>query len=255
MFCPFCGHQVNDDSAFCMNCGKNLKINQTAAPEAASAVDNSNVQPPQPEYTAPQTPPVQQPVYTAPQTPPVQQPMYSAPTMAPNIPQMSIPVKANPFGWVKVLAILVVIAGIIFAAIQLLFPSDEDLIRDRIETFTEACNDGDIEVLIGCFDKKTRTLYDASMGIAEGLMGELIGFDLPWGDMMELGGLQLGGMMDVDIEIKSIKIDDDEAEVDMVMTANGETVSDVIQMCEEDGDWYIDASSIMGEVMKDQLDY
>ena len=158
---------------------------------------------------------------------------------------MSIPVKANPFGWVKVLAILVVIAGIIFAAIQLLFPSDEDLIRDRIETFTEACNDGDIEVLIGCFDKQTRTLYDASMGIAEGLMGEL----------MELGGLQLGGMMDVDIEIKSIKIDDDEAEVDMVMTANGETVSDVIQMCEEDGDWYIDASSIMGEVMKDQLDY
>ena len=74
MFCPFCGHQVNDDSAFCMNCGKNLKINQTAAPEAASAVDNSNVQPPQPEYTAPQTPPVQQPVYTIPQTPPVQQP-------------------------------------------------------------------------------------------------------------------------------------------------------------------------------------
>ena len=293
MFCPFCGQQVNDNSSFCMNCGNHLNNNQavssensvsqpdyqsdyvpqsepdfqTPAPVAQPVYTNPPIQ--QPVYNAPQTPPVQQPMYAAPPvqqpvytppSPPVQQPMYAAPPTpqpmyaAPSMPQMSMPVKANPFGWLKIVAILVVVAGIIFAALHFLLPSDEELIRDRIETFSEACNDGDIEVMIGCFDKKTQKLYDASMGITEGLMGGLIGFDLPWGDMMELGGFQLGGMVDIDIEIKSIKINDDKAQVEVVMTAEGESMNEVLPMCEEDGDWYIDISSVMSDVIKEELD-
>ena len=58
MFCPNCGNQIPEGSAFCGNCG--TKVEAPAAPQPA----------PQPAYEAPQQPAyqaVQEPVYVAPQ--------------------------------------------------------------------------------------------------------------------------------------------------------------------------------------------
>ena len=77
MFCPQCGTNNPDGSAFCAGCGAPLVVNE----QPAQAVPQPEYQEPQPEYQAPQ-PEYQepQPEYQAPQPEYQQpQPQYQAP--------------------------------------------------------------------------------------------------------------------------------------------------------------------------------
>ncbi len=236
MFCPYCGTQVSNDSAFCMSCGKQLNATQAQAPTEQQAP----VQPQQPVYQAP----VQQPVYQAP-VPPV-----SAPA------QVQIPVSlGNPVKNTKrTLLIVIPIVAVLVAAIVLgcmfLFKSDEDKIRDRIDTFATACNEGDIEGMINCFDKKTRKTYEASMGLVEGLFGGITGVDIPIGDMVEIFGMEeMGGQLNMDITVESIAINGNTAQVKVTLSAEGEAETDEVVMCKEEDDWFIDMEATTGQSM------
>jgi len=213
MFCPFCGAQMPENGSFCAKCGKKLG---DAAGQSAPATQN----------TAPA-----QPVYV------------QAPAPAP----VTVKVRGSRFGWIKWVVILAIIAGAAFAAYKIFFKSDEQLIRDRIDTLEEAYNDMDMEEMFGCFDKQTRKAYDTVIGMAEGLIGGVTGFDLPLGDMMELGGMEMGGEVEMEIEILSIEINDDEATVEITMNYGEKQESDTLKMCKEDSDWYIDYSGTTGQ--------
>lgn len=218
MFCPYCGNQLaSADAAFCMNCGKKIP-NNTQQPEMEKP---SIEQPKAPQYTQPQ-----------------------APASGLGNTPISIKPKRNPI-WI--LVAVVIIVGAVFAAYMFFGKSDEQKIRDRIDDFEDACSDMDIEGMLECFDGRTRRQYDAMMGVTEGILGEVTGFDLPYGDMVGLMDINPGEDYDIDIEIHSINIDDDTASVEVTIYQDGTTSeSSTITMCEEDGDWYIDMQAMTG---------
>ena len=167
---------------------------------------------------------------------------------APRMPSIGVQIgggrKRAGLTWLIVLAALVAIASALFF---FFYESDEEKIQNRLDSFADACNDMDIQEIFYSFDKQTRMLYDTSIGITEGLVGGLIGFDLPIGDMIEFGGLELGGQFNIDIEVLTITVDDDEAAVEASITIDGKTETDTIYMCQEGSDWYIDYEATTGE--------
>ncbi|MBR3592838.1 MAG: zinc-ribbon domain-containing protein [Clostridia bacterium] len=218
MFCPNCGTQIPNNSAFCMNCGK--PINPSPAQQQS----------------------VQQPVYQ----PPVQ---TSLPQQSPaRIMNTNISVKKSKGYLFALIPLVIVLVGAIIFLCANFFKSDEQKIRDRLDTFSESCNDGDIEEMINCFDKKTRKTYDMSLGLVEGIFGGMTGFDLPIGDMFEIFGMQeMKGSMNVQIDIESIEINGNDAVVKVTLYSEGEAEAEEIIMCKEDDDWYIDLEGTTGQ--------
>ena len=148
--------------------------------------------------------------------------------------------------WLPILiavAVVSVIAVVIFVFDPLNFlKSDEDLIRERIEAFEDAYNNGDWEGILDCMDAGTRSMLNLTMGFAEGLMGEAFGMDISVADMFALSGIMLEGEF-CTIEILNIQIDGDYAEVTVVMTMDMYDYSDseefVLPLVKEGSDWYI----------------
>ena len=226
-FCPKCGNKLNENAAFCSACGNPLN----AAPQ-------QNTQPAQPSQPA-------QPVQYA---HPVQ---YVQPVSAPSV-QMSAPsvsLKLGGASWVKWAILGVIAAAIITLVVVLLPKSDEAKIRDRLDDFETACTDMDMEGMFNCFDRKTRKTYESTMSVADGLLGGLTGIDLPYSDIAELGGMEMAGSgeFEMDIEVKSIVVEDDIAFVEVVMTNGGESGEDTIVMCKEEDDWFIDFEETSGD--------
>jgi hypothetical protein len=135
--------------------------------------------------------------------------------------------------------------------------TDEDLIRERIDTFCTCYNNGDLDGAIDCLCAKSRNTAKASLKLAEGIGKALLGdLDLPdlGLSMSDMFGLGVGVMGEDDllvIRITEIRISGDTAVVTGVLDMNydfevgedhvkgptGESVT--IQMVKEDGDWYI----------------
>lgn len=240
MFCPFCGNQIaNEESIFCMNCGKKIH-DDTPQPEfeqpdiEPSFVNRPAVEQPMVNQSTAGQPQPQSPQYVQPQ----------APSIASGNTTIVVKSKRNLI-WIPIVAVIV--AGAIVATCLFFFKSDEQKIRDRIDTFATACSESDIEGMINCFDSRTRKTYETMMSFTEGLMGGLTGFDLPLGDMVELFGMESGGQFEMKIEVHSVEINGDSAEVEVTMDDGSTTESDVIVMCKEDDDWYLDFSAITGE--------
>lgn len=131
-----------------------------------------------------------------------------------------------------------------------MFKSDEDLIHERVDAFFFALNSGDMEAAFECMDAKSRNTYQAMINLTEGIMGSLIGFDLPMADLFALTiGTSSGDFMSAQvhkIEVTSettatvtltMNISDDRMDLD-------ETVEYVpMEMIKEQGDWYIYAQA------------
>lgn len=66
-------------------------------------------------------------------------------------------------------------------------PSAKELIRQRIETFVTAYNDGDMTAAIACFDAKTKNQVEAAINLVDALVGKLAGFKIAIGDLFSLG--------------------------------------------------------------------
>lgn len=250
MFCSFCGKELPDHAAFCMECGKALPQTPASAPATAPAAPAASAQAPVTYATA-------APAAPAPQV--VQPPVVQAPTVPVAAPQMAMPsaggvhvaVKTGGFGWLKwVIPLVVVIVGAVLSYFIFFSPSDEDKIRDRIETFNTACEEGDVGGIIDCFDRKTRKLYDATIGIAEGLFSAITDFDLPLGDLVEAFGLPEGELEGA-LEVQSISINGSRAVVEVSITyetyEGSATESATVYMIKEDSDWYIDFEETTGE--------
>lgn len=240
-FCTKCGAPQGADDRFCGNCG---------------AVQPATQQP-TPEQPAAQQPAMQQPA--------MQQPTFPEQTYQPTVPQgdpsaFAAPVKAaSSFGKVAkwlipllALAAAAAVALFLFTDFGNIFKSDEELIRERIQAYEDACNDGDYEAMLECMDAQTQSLMDTTMGLMDGLFSEGTGLGIGMSDMFGLAGL-MGDYMNV--EIINIAIDGDYATVTVEMSANmyGYEASSgeaELPMVKEDGDWYIGG---LDNVLSEQL--
>lgn len=216
-FCTNCGKPVDDTIRFCPACG---------APQ----------QPQQPY----QQPASQQPVYQQPYQQP-QQPV------APNGAPVGAAVKkaggfAKHLKWILPVVAFVVAAVVTFLIFGTnLFKSDETLIRERIQAYEDACNDGDFEAMLDCMDSETKALMEGTMGFMDGLFQEGSGMDFGMSDMFGLAGA-MGDFFTV--EITNIEIEGKYATVTVIMSADmygysEETEEADLPMVKEGGDWYI----------------
>ena len=219
-FCTKCGAPLGENDRFCGKCG---------APKSM-----------------PQQQGFQQSAY--------QQPLYQQPFNQPYPPQAAPSCVAAPaktvssFGkiakWLIPLISVLVVAGValfIFLNYGNVFKSDEELIRERIQAYEDACNDGDYEAMLDCMDSQTQALMEATMGFMDGLFAEGTGMDFGITDMFGLAGL-MGDYCH--IEIKNIAIDGEYATVTVVMSADlygqeASTEEAELPMVKEDGDWFI----------------
>lgn len=253
-FCPFCGTKLTEGAAFCVECGKKLPVlNEAQQPTA---------QQPTAQQPTAQQPTAQQPTAPVAQAAPVVQAAAPVSTSASVVTAAtagvaSAAVKAvrpRPAKYIALGLVFVLVAAIVTFAAMYFLKSDEQKITERVEDFSEAISDMDMEDMMECFDKRTRKTYEVTIGLTEGILGGITGFDLPLGDLIELGGLQYGGEYDVNIQIKKIEINGNSATVYVSMNDGTKTEEDEMIMCKEGNDWYIDYEATTGSPMFD-FDY
>lgn len=221
-FCTKCGAPLGENARFCGKCG---------APNSM------------PQQQGFQQSDYQQPINQQPFTQPYTQ--QAAPSC------VATPAKAvSSFGkiakWlIPLISVFVVaaVAAVVFVFMNYgnVFKSDEELIRERIQAYEDACNNGDYEAMLECMDAQTQALMEVTMGFMDGLFTEGTGMDFGITDMFGLAGL-MGDYCH--IEIKNIAIDGEYATVTVVMStdvyvheASAEEAE--LPMVKEDGDWYI----------------
>ena len=138
---------------------------------------------------------------------------------------------------------LVVALVIVYFALR---KTDEEIIIERIESFEESYNNGDLEGFVENFSAKERRRLQAELSIANTLLGSLLGFQLDLSDLFSLGiGMQDADWLDV--EVQEVKIKEDSALVKTNWKYVEETFGGTsLQECEmyfsmskEDSDWFV----------------
>lgn len=222
-FCSNCGKPVDDTIRFCPSCG---------APQ-------------QPVSQQPSQQPYQQPAPQQPYQQP-QQPVYQQPVAPSGYPVGAAVKKAGGFAkhlkWILPVVAFVVAAVVSFLIFGTnLFKSDETLIRERIQAYEDACNDGDMDAMLDCMDSETKALMEGTIGFMDGLFQEGSGMDFGMSDMFGFAGA-MGDFFKV--EITNIEIEGNYATVSVIMSADmygysEETEETELPMVKEGGDWYI----------------
>ena len=223
-FCSNCGKPVDDTIRFCPSCG---------APQ-------------QPVSQQPYQQPAPQQPYQQPQQPTYQQPAYQQPVAPSGYPVGAAVKKAGGFAkhlkWILPVVAFVVAAVVSFLIFGTnLFKSDETLIRERIQAYEDASNDGDMDAMLDCMDSETKALMEGTMDLMDGLFQEGSGMDFGMSDMFGFAGA-MGDFFKV--EITNIEIEGNYATVSVIMSADmygysEETEETELPMVKEGGDWYI----------------
>ncbi len=65
--------------------------------------------------------------------------------------------------------------------------TDEYLIRECVETFLTAYNEGDMDAVLECLDAKSRNAMEAMLNLLGGVAGSYTGFDIDLKDLFSLG--------------------------------------------------------------------
>ncbi len=118
--------------------------------------------------------------------------------------------------------------------------SDEELIRDRIDSFMSDYNDGDLDEALENLTTKTKTATQAILSMAESF-GSMLGMEISLSDMFTLG-IAITGDDTLKVTIDSVTIEDEtNATADGKLSLGGIEEYDIrFVMLKEDGDWYID---------------
>lgn len=231
-FCTKCGSSLPSGAAFCSSCG---------APQARTAPPGRPAQPAPGRPAAPMPP-----VRPAAPIPPARP---AAPAYNPYAPKAAAKAGSSLLRWMIPLIALAAVAAVVVVILNaagIIGKSDEELIRDRIAEFEEAYTSGDYDGMMDCLASDMRAATDVSMGLMDGLMSDMAGFDIGMSDMFGLVGL-MGDFCDFIIE--DIQIQGDSATVTLTMNMNmyGETSSEqmTLPMVKDGGDWYIGGVSGM----------
>ena len=123
--------------------------------------------------------------------------------------------------------------------------TDEEQIKDRIDSFLTAYNTGDGKGVLDCLDAKTRNKFEAAINITESIVGTFTkGCDISIYDLFAVGtGVLTDGEL-LSVEIQQITLTDEEnATVDITMTYkdNLSEITDdaVFVMVKENDGWYV----------------
>ena len=120
--------------------------------------------------------------------------------------------------------------------------SDEELVRERIDTFVTAYNDGDFDGVLECFDTKTRKTLEATFNLMGGLIGGLTGFSFDLSDFFTLGIAMMDGDV-LAIEVSKVTINGEKAVASAQMgyeDIGKESIEDVyITLVKEQDNWFI----------------
>lgn len=144
-------------------------------------------------------------------------------------------------------ALALVLCLVLLTGCDGFFKTDEELIEDRIYTFANAYNSGDIDAVADCFDSKTKTTIKSALGIGDSLISGLTGFGISLSDLFGLGmGLTAGDVMTVQ-QVDSIQINGDSATAVVTLVLSDEwsgsgdveTGQCVFKLKSEGMDWYI----------------
>lgn len=128
--------------------------------------------------------------------------------------------------------------------------TDEQKIRDRINTFVEEYNSGNVEEMFSCMDKRQRKLFETIYSIVGGLFKLIpyVGNTIDFADIYSLSFTVTDGeILELEI-IEIIMVDEENATVVAKMgynigyggfTAVDETAEVYLPMVKENDDWYI----------------
>ncbi len=156
----------------------------------------------------------------------------------------------------RVVALLLVVSScLVFAGCSFIPEfkkpkTDKELIEERIETFVEAYNDGDVEKAMESMTPKIRNAFESIFGI----LNLFVQVDVSeiFKQMFSIGVAVTEGDY-IDVEIVSVSIDDDTAVVETVFKMKngmlGETQTEITYfiMAKKDDGWFIDNITDYGE--------
>ena len=123
--------------------------------------------------------------------------------------------------------------------------SDEQLITERIQDFTEAYNSGDFEETLKSMDSKTRNTYQAAVSIGSSLLSDLAGINLDYSDLFAFGVGTVEAEQLITFQIENIDIEGKEAVAETEMAYDLGTdrstasVKVEFELVKEKGGWYI----------------
>jgi len=119
-------------------------------------------------------------------------------------------------------------------------PTNEELIAERIETFLTAYNTGDMEAVLECLDAKTRNAFQAMLNLLGGLAGAAAGFDVDLSDLFSLGvSTTQGDFMELKITDITV-IDEATATATTILNLKGAGTQTIyFEMVYENNGWYI----------------
>ncbi len=134
--------------------------------------------------------------------------------------------------------------------------SDEDMIRARITTFTEAYNNGDLDEVLNSFATRPGQQIRSTINVAQNCGGSLlqktigVGSGLQFSDLFRIGTAMMTEGDLITIEISEIKIEEKSAIANGSMTyrekaafnsdiVHEETANIQVILVKEKSDWYI----------------
>lgn len=124
--------------------------------------------------------------------------------------------------------------------------TDEELINNRIESFIEAYNVGDMDGVLECLDSKTKNTFESAMNMSNALIGKT-GFNI---NLSDIFGFTVGMISEGDLlKVSKININftsDETADVNTVLSYSDKTGTGdfdekvIISMKKEKSDWFIE---------------
>lgn len=150
----------------------------------------------------------------------------------------------------RVVAVALAVLMLLTAMTACARKSDEQLIRERIESFVVAFNAADFEALAECLDTRNRNTLQSVFSFADSVGGALfknitgVGLDISLNDIFGLAMGYAGDVTLIEIDVNEISVESDKkATASVTMTSDidpnpFENVEALI-LVKEKNDWFI----------------